>query len=227
MRGDALYWICVSVNPVVFQSQDKNQLTNIFSRIFGDDYLEHYLLDHNEFEKNNELDKYVFVHCLEYEKYAKALQSSRYIKNVFNSFDDISPIPEEEILGTKNTVGNIIQDEQYYVNRTGFFMFGDIVRILQGPLSAMNGIIIEKCSEEDHYLVLFRLFVSHFFEKIKISNMAFHSSIFKYIKVPVKYKFARKSDKKIKEIVKKYNNAIKTYSEKKLVTKISPRKKGI
>jgi transcription antitermination factor NusG len=213
-----LYWICVSIQPHFLQLRGEDQLGDLFFEIFGDDYLEHYVLDYDEIEKNNDLDKYAFVHCQDYQKHINTLRVNRYIKNVLNSFNDVVIIPEEEVLETKSSVQNIIQDDDYYVNRTGFFMFGDIVRVTRGSLSSMNGIVIERIPEEpDFYTVYFRLFVHRFYRKIHISNMEFHSSIFKYVKIPIQHGQAANADKRIKKIIKFYNKMLEENAQKKLV----------
>jgi transcription antitermination factor NusG len=213
-----LYWICVSIQPHFLQSRGESQLGDLFLEIFGDDYIEHYLLDYDEFEKNHDLDRYAFVHCQEYEPYINALRINRYIKNVLNSFGDVVTIPEEEVLETRSSVQTIIQDDDYYVNRTGFFIFGDIIRVTRGALSSMNGVVIKRSPKDpDFYIVYFRLFVHRFYRKVHVSNMSFHSSIFKYVKIPIKRGQATKADKRIKKMMKIYDNLLGENEQKKLV----------
>lgn len=213
-----MYWLCVSIQPHFLQSRGEDQLGDLFFEIFGDDYLDHYSLDYDEFEDNQEIDRYVFVHCKEYVKYIDTLRINRYIKNILNSFGDVVTIPEEEILETKSSVQNIIDDDDYRVNRTGFFMFGDIVRVLRGSLSSMNGIIIRRSKKQpDFYIVYFRLFVHKFYKKVHVSNMEFHSSIFKYVKIPIKRGQITKSTKRIKKMIKQYEVLMRDNEQKKLV----------
>lgn len=214
-----MYWICVSIQPHFLQSRGESQLGDLFLEIFGDDYLEHYFLDYDEFEKNNDLDRYVFIHCQAYEQHIHALRINRYIKNVLNSYNDVVLIPEEEVLETKSSVRTIIQDDDYSINRTGFFLFGDIVRVLRGSLSSMNGIVIRQSKKDpDFYVVYFRLFVHKFYRKVHISNMEFHSSIFKYVKIPVRRGQTTKAEKRIKKAIKHYDKLLEDNVQKKLVS---------
>jgi len=220
-----LYWICVSIQPHFLQSRGESQLGDLFLEIFGDDYLEHYLLDYDEFEKNHDLDRYAFVHCQAYEDHINSLRINRYIKNVLNSFSDIVTIPEEEVLETRTSVQTIIQDEDYCINRTGFFMFGDIVKVLRGSLSSMNGIVIKRSKKDpDFYMVYFRLFVHRFYQKVHVSNMEFHSSIFKYVKVPVRRGEVSKSVIRIKKMIKLYDKLLEENAQKRLVEESSNQK---
>lgn len=213
-----MYWICVSINPYFLQNRGKDQLGDLFFEIFGDDYIDHYLVDYDEFEKNYDIDRYVFVYCREYKLYTQKLRDNRNIKNVLNSFSDITPIPESEVLETKTSAQTIIYDDDYCVNRTGFFMFGDIVKILRGSLSSMNGIILGKNEENpEFYDVYFRLFVHRFCKQIHCSNMDFDTSIFKYIKIPVKKGQLTKSKIRINKIIKLYESLMKDNEQKKLV----------
>ena len=220
-----MYWICVSIQPHFLQSRGESQLGDLFLEIFGDDYLEHYLLDYDEFEKNHDLDRYAFVHCQAYEDHINSLRINRYIKNVLNSFSDIVTIPEEEVLETRTSVQTIIQDEDYCINRTGFFMFGDIVKVLRGSLSSMNGIVIKRSKKDpDFYMVYFRLFVHRFYQKVHVSNMEFHSSIFKYVKVPVRRGEVSKSVIRIKKMIKLYDKLLEENAQKRLVEESSNQK---
>lgn len=214
-----MYWICVSIQPQFLQSRGESQIGDLFLEIFGDDYLEHYLLDYDEFEKNHDLDRYAFVHCQAYEEHIHALRINRYIKSVLNSFSDVVTIPEEEVLETKTSVQTIIQDDDYCINRTGFFMYGDIIRVLRGSMSSMNGIIIKRSKEDpEFYIVYFRLFVHRFYRKIHISNMVFHSSIFKYVKIPIRRGDVGKTMKRIKKKIKLYDELLDENAQKRLVT---------
>ena len=213
-----VYWICVSINPYFLQTRGESLLPDLFFEIFGNDYVEHYLIDYDEFEKNYDIDRYAFVYCREYKPHIQALQNNRHIKNVLNSFNNIVTIPEKEILATRSSVSNIIYDEDYCINRTGFFMFGDIVRIIRGSLSSMNGIVI--CRQKDNtefYTVYFRLFVHRFFKQIHISNMDFDTSIFKYLKIPVLKGQLTSSKKMINRIIRTYNLLMNENEQKKLV----------
>ena len=213
-----MYWICVSIQPHFLQSRGESQLGDLFLEIFGDDYLEYYFLDYDEFEKNHDLDRYVFVHCQEFEKHIHSLRTNRYIKNVLNSFNDVAIIPEEEVLGTKSSVQTIIQDDDYCINRTGFFLFGDIIKVLRGSLSSMNGIVIKQSKKDPNfYIVYFRLFVHKFYRKVLISNMEFHSSIFKYVKVPVKRGQVTKATKRINKATRIYDKLLEENAQKRLV----------
>ena len=223
-----MYWICVSIQPHFLQSRGESHLGDLFLEIFGDDYLEHYLLDYDEFEKNHDLDRYAFVHCQAYEDHINSLRINRYIKNVLNSFSDIVTIPEEEVLETRTSVQTIIQDEDYCINRTGFFMFGDIVKVLRGSLSSMNGIVIKRSRKDpEFYMVYFRLFVHRFYQKVHISNMEFHSSIFKYVKVPVRRGEVSKSVIRIKKMMKLYDKLLDENVQKRLVEESISNQKDI
>jgi len=172
-------------------------------------------------EKNHDLDRYAFVHCQAYKEHIYALRINRYIKSVLNSFSDVVTIPEEEVLETKTSVQTIIKDDDYCINRTGFFMFGDIVRVLRGSLSSMNGIVIKRSKKDpEFYIVYFRLFVHQFYRKVHISNMIFHSSIFKYVKVPIKRGNVGKAMKCIKKKIKLYDALLDENAQKRLVTEI-------
>lgn len=213
-----MIWICVSINPHFLHYHDKEELTDLFYEIFKFDYIEHYLMDEEDGEKDYEFDRYVFVHCKQYKPYISELRKNRYIKNVLNSFDDISPIPEKEIFEIKTTASNVVFDDDYFVNRTGFLLFGDIVKVLDGSLSSMNGVVIKECEKKkDFYYVYFRLFVDSFYKKIHISNLEFKTSIFKFIKNPVIKGTVTKSDKIIKEKIKKYKKLKEKNAQKKLI----------
>jgi len=223
-----VYWICVSVNPYYLQSRDIAELDDLFAEIFGDDYIEHYLVDYDEYEKNHEIDRYAFVHCREYKKHAQELKYNRYIKNVLSDFNNIVEIPPEEIFETKISVPNIIDDGYYCVNRTGFFLFGDIVRVLRGSLSSMNGIIIKRCKDNpDFYIVYFRLFVNTIYKRIHISNLVFDTSIFKFIKVPIKRGNITEATKRIKKTIKEYNKLQKENDQKRLIDEMDNKRSVI
>lgn len=214
-----MYWICVSVNPYFLQNRGEDCLNELFVEIFGNDYIDHYLIDYDEFEKNYDVDRYAFIHCREYEHHIQTLRNHRHIKNVLNSFNDVVLIPEKEVLETRTSTSNIIYDDDYCVNRTGFFMFGDIVKIVRGSLSLMNGIVLHRRKDNpEFYTVYFRLFVHHFFKQIHYTNMEFDTSIFKYIKIPVKKGQLTSSQKRINKIIKAYNKLMSEHEHKKLVT---------
>jgi len=211
-----LNWICLSISNHYLHYHGEESLGDLFFEIFGSDYIEHYKVDCEE--DHPESDHYVFVHCHAYEPYIHDLRVHRYIKNALNSFSDITLIPEEEILEMKSSAPQIISDGEYCVNRTGFFMFGDIVKVLKGSLSSINGIIIKRCEEnEDFYYVYFRLFVNSFYKRVHISNLEFSTSIFKFMKSPVVKGTLTESNKRIKKNIKKYNKLQKEHDHKKLV----------
>jgi hypothetical protein len=211
-------WICLSINPHFLHYHGEESLGDLFFEIFGSDYIEHYSIDCDDDEKNYESDRYVFIHCQEFIPHVEKLRNHRYIKNALNSFNDIATIPEEEIMEIKSTVTQIIQDDEYCINRTGFFMFGDIVRVLHGSLSSMNGIVIKRCDENsDFYYIYFRLFVDSFYKKIHISNLEFNTSIFKFVKSPVVKGTLTESNKKIKKLIKQYDKLQKENIQKKLI----------
>ena len=209
-------WICLSISNHFLHYHGEEALDDLFFEIFGSDYIEHYKVDSEE--DHPESDHYVFLHCREYKPYIDKIRSHRYIKNALNSFSDITIIPEEEIMEMKSSAPQIIHDGDYLINRTGFFMFGDIVQVLKGSLSSINGIIIKRCDDNsDFYYVYFRLFVNSFYKKIHISNLEFNTSIFKYFKSPVVKGSLTESNKRIKKIIKKYKKLQKEYKHKKLV----------
>lgn len=213
-----MYWICVSINPYFLQNRGEEYLGDLFFEIFGNDYIDHYLIDYDEFEKNYDVDRYAFIHCREYEPYIQTLRVNRHIKNVLNSFGDVVTIPESEVLETKTSVQNIIYDDDYCVNRTGFFLFGDIVRILRGSLSSMNGIVLcRNADNPEFYMVYFRLFVHRFCKQVHCSNLEFDTSIFKYTKLPVKKGQLTKSNRRINKIIKAYESLMKENEQKRLV----------
>lgn len=213
-----MYWICVSINPYFLQNRGQDQLGDLFFEIFGDDYVDHYLIDYDEFEKNYDIDIYVFVYCREYESYIEKLRNHRNIKNVLNSFNDVVTIPESEVLETKTSAQTIIYDDDYCVNRTGFFMFGDIVKVLQGSFSSMNGIILSRNEDNpEFYTVYFRLFVRRFCKQIHFSNMDFNTSVFKYMKIPVRKGQLTKSKSRINKIIKSYESLMDDNEQKRLV----------
>ena len=211
-------WICLSINNHFLHYHGEEALSDLFFEIFGSDYIEHYKVDCEEDHQDS--DHYVFIHCHAYEPHISSIRAHRYIKNALNSFSDIVVIPEEEILEMNSSVPQIINDGEYCVNRTGFFMFGDIVKVLKGALSSINGIVIKRCEENtDFYYVYFRLFVNSFYKKIHISNLEFSTSIFKFMKSPVVKGSLTESNKRIKKNIKKYNKLQKEYKHKKLVEK--------
>jgi hypothetical protein len=213
-----VHWICISINPYFLQNQGQEELGDLFLEIFGNDYIEHYLIDYDEFEKNFDIDRYVFLRCREYESHINDLRSNRNIKNILNSFSDVVTIPEEEVLETKISTSNIIYDDIYCVNRTGFFVFGDIVGILRGSLSSLNGIVLCRSkANPEFYTVYFRLFVHNFCKQIHYSNMEFDTSIFKYIKMPVQKGQLTKGQKRINKIVRAYDSLVKENEQKRMV----------
>lgn len=213
-----MYWICVSINPYFLQNMGEDKLGDLFFEIFSDDYIDHYLIDYDEFEKNYDIDRYVFVYCREYELYIDKLREHRNIKNVLNSFNDVVTIPESEVLETKTSVQTIIYDDDYCVNRTGFFMFGDIVRVLHGSFSLMNGIVLSRSEENpEFYTVYFRLFVRRFCKLIHFSNINFNTSVFKFIKIPVGKGLLTKSKGRINKIIKSYEKLMDDNERKRLV----------
>jgi len=218
MEETLVYWICVSINPYFLQNRGKDKLGDLFFEIFGNDYVDHYLIDYDEFEKNYDIDRYAFVYCREYETYIEKLREHRNNKHVLNSFNDVVTIPESEVLETKTSVQTIIYDDDYCVNRTGFFMFGDIVKVLRGSFSLMNGIVLSRCEDNpEFYTVYFRLFVRRFCKQIHFSNMDFSTSVFKYIKVPVRRGQLTKSKCRINKIIKSYEVLMDDNEQKKLV----------
>jgi len=211
-------WICLSINPHFLHYHGEDGLGDLFYELFGSDYIEHYSIDYDEEDKNYESDRYVFVHCEDFKPHVEKLRSHRYIKNVLNSFNDVVIIPEEEIMEVKSSVPQIIHDDQYCINRTGFFMFGDIVKMLRGSLSSMHGIVIKRCEDNrDFYHVYFRLFVDSFYKRVHISNLEFHTSIFKFIKSPVIKGTLTEANKFIKKMIKDYDKLQKENTERKLI----------
>ena len=206
-------WICACVSPRLVIRDELDTLQTHLEEIFGDDYIEHRLM-HQEanYEEDGNLfsaSLYVFIKCREPKKYQQKLFVSKAIKNVLNSFSDIVPIDESEIDEIKSKTSTIIQDDIYHVNRTGFFMKGDIVIVKKGSLNGMQGIVLEEHKRKKGcYKLLFRLFVRKFCSVQPASNLEFHSSLFRYLKIPVK-KATQKAERHTNRIKRDYDKKIK------------------
>ena len=200
-------------------SNELDDVEVLFKDIFKEDYIEHHLIDiDDDNETLNELGYYVFVHCYNYVDHINDMYTNRNIRNVLNGYSDIKVIPEEEVFATRKTPMKVIEKDEYKVNRSGFFMFGDIIKVLHGSKAKMQGIIISKTPDElNKYTVLFRLFVRTFTEKIHISQLEFITSLFNHIKIAVPRGKLHDSKKRTKLNINIYNTHVKRAYDDKLV----------
>ena len=60
-----MYWICVSINPYFLQTRGESLLPDLFFEIFGNDYVEHYLIDLYEDAKERYFNEDHAAHVIE------------------------------------------------------------------------------------------------------------------------------------------------------------------
>jgi hypothetical protein len=211
-------WVCVCISHRFVFSHDLNELDDLFKEVLKDDYIEHHIIDLEDEHQLCETGLYVFVHCHDYREHVDSLSSHRYIRNVLNSFSNICTIPLDEIAAVRKHPLQIISYDTYKVNRSGFFMSGDVVRVMNGPLMRMQGVVIEEdVNNADFYVVLFRLFVKSFTRLIHVDDLEFVSSLFKYHKVPVTPRYSRRGRERIKTLLVHQAHRIRRAQQERLI----------
>lgn len=211
------YWVCVCVVNRFLFVHDVSELDDLFHEVFESDYVEHFLVDYDEEQHLNETGFYVFVHCRDYRNHVHALYSNRYVRNVLNSYSNVCVIPPDEVFATRKNPVNLVRDDEYRVNRSGFLLSGDVVNVTNGCFYQMQGVVLDQV-DNTHYRVLFRLFVNSFSRIMNVKQLEFVSSLFKHHKFPVRPGGIRAAQKRIKHLVHSYVSCVRDSYEKRLVS---------
>jgi hypothetical protein len=211
-------WICVLVSYRYLITRGFDQLDGLFHHLMGDDYLEHYPLDPSNEEADDTTSCYVLLHCKNYKDHLEKFAVCAYLRGVLNSYRDVHELSEDEIGAVRKVPSNVIQDGAHTVNRTGFFMPGDIIHITKGPLSRTQGIVLNT-DKSGKYRVFFRFFMRSFVNKISVDSAEFISSIFKFYKFPVTRKGLKNSRKLADKIVIMYRKLLQEQLGQQLVEK--------
>ena len=174
-------WVCLSINErynsYIYHSQVKKSIEKTFNGNAEEILFVGNLLEDGMIE--NALDTYVFVKCFNIYDYISRLEKSRYIKTVLNSYHNVVFISELEIKELKRDW------EDKKKNSDSVFFYGDIVHVKKGVYEKLNGIIIDKYSD-DEMAVLFKFHVGYRIANLHNDNLTVNGNIFKTIKVPRK-----------------------------------------
>jgi hypothetical protein len=209
-------WICVLVSYRYLITHGFDQLGELFTQLMGDDYIDHHPLDPSVEEADDTSSCYVLLRCRSYKEYIGSFSSCPYLRGVLNSYKDVYELLPEEISAIRKVPTNVVKDHGHTINRTGFFMPGDIVHVKKGHLSHVQGIVV-KHEKKNLYRVYFRFFMRSFNTTIDADMLDFVSSIFRFYKFPVKRHSLANSKKLANEIAVMYRRLLQQQLKRQLI----------
>lgn len=171
-------WVCLSLDPKhVRRLGDLDELKRQVGACFGSDCLDVVIMGDQLAEFCVELatENYVFVRCRDYFNHASTLKSCKLIRGVLDSYNSPSFVSNDEM--------SVFRDTVEAHEQTGDLLVGDVVRIREGKLKNLQGVIV--ATSDSHYVVFFKLFTRRFSERIFKKNLVWMGSIFDMFKFPV------------------------------------------
>jgi len=142
--------------------------------IFGEDFYDICVIGDKITEETFEThaESYFFVRCSNYHNHSQEVKRSSVITLVLPSTDNPDIVSNADIDLFKETSNEKFRNDQK-------FMSGDIVRVKDGYLQNLTGIVLEE-NKDGSYAVFFRLYTRQFVEKIKDKNIVFVGRLFDY-----------------------------------------------
>jgi hypothetical protein len=137
---------------------------------FGDDFVDFVMT----FDGSEET--YAFVKCLNYHRHIDRLKHSPAIKTVLASFDSPCFVSETEVRDFISSANPPV--------RSCEFRAGDVVRVVNGALSNLVGLVVEDAGK-NRYLVSFSFHIRRFRQRIPAKDLTFIGNIFRVVRSPV------------------------------------------
>jgi hypothetical protein len=215
--SDVGRWICVLVEYRYLITKGLDELGELFYELMGDDYITHHPLDPGEEPADDSASCYVLLCCHEYEPHLSKFANCPYLRGMLNSYKDVHEMSVDEVRSVRKIPSNVIHDGGHVVNRTGFFMPGDIVQVKTGPLSRIQGIVISQ-SHKNNYRIFFRLFMRSFTNVIAVHDLDFITSLFRYYKFPATRNGIVNSKKLAEKTVSLYRDLLQQQLGQQLVS---------
>lgn len=200
-------WICVLIDYRYLITKGLDQLDELFYGLMGDDYITHHPIDPGEAPPDETTSCYILLCCHSYEQHVNKFATCPYLRGMLNSYKDVHEMSIDEVRSIRKVPSNVVNDGGHIVNRTGFFMPGDIVQVKAGALGRIQGIVISK-AHKNSYRVFFRLFMRSFTNVISANDLDFVTSLFRFYKFPTTRSGLKNSKKTVQKIVGLYRELL-------------------
>ena len=175
-------WIALMVSSS-FRHGDRDVMVGELRSIFGNDLAEIKFVDDEAMISSGEY--YCFVRISEYNTHMDSLIGSAAVCRVVPAYDCPHEFTEDEI----EAFGSSAKKSEI----RGEFETGDMVKIKDGELKGLYGIIFEALGE-DRYSVAFKMYTRGFEEVVEARSMEFVDNVFKHLKFPVTVDKIRSGD---------------------------------
>lgn len=196
-------WYCFLLDGQHLRGHSKEFITKEIRKIFDKDYCNVIILDNEHTDNFDSLsENYIFVCCKNYNNYINKIKQSDLISLVLPSTENPSVVSDDEVSKFIETTETIEEKRAIEV--------GSIVKVRDGHLKNLYGVIKRVFKTKDACEVFFRLYTKTFLKKIPKSNLTCVDSFFKYVKFPI-----HKSVKS-KDLSKNIDSKLK----KKIISKI-------
>ena len=175
-------WYCFLMDG--HKTRGKNDLEVVIRRemedIFGQDLVDICIIGERVTSESFEVqsESYFFVCCSNYSNHVKRIKKSTIISFVLPSIEDPDPVSDSEIAKFAHAV-HIKKEERQLL------YFGDVVKIKEGYLEGLHGVVLNRMKKKDKYEVYFSLFTRDFTEKLLRNNLVSSGSIFQHLRCPV------------------------------------------
>ena len=142
--------------------------------IFGEDFYDICVIGDKITDETFEThaESYFFVRCSNYQNHSQDVKRSSVVTLVLPSTDNPDKVSDADINLFRNTSNEKFRNDKK-------FMSGDIIRVKEGYLQNLTGIVLEE-NKDGSYAVFFRLYTRQFVEKIKSKNIVFVGRLYDY-----------------------------------------------
>lgn len=173
-------WVCIDINTRYSHQEDYDAVKKGMKNILGNDCSSILCVGDTLSDGvfDNAMETYIFIKCKNIFAHLKALQESKYVKNILNSFENVSYIPDSEIDSMLKSW------EENKVEHMDVIHYGDLVQIKGGPYKNLFGIVIGQ--RKKGFEVLFKFCRGYDKAVVNQDNCVIQdSNLFTHVKVPV------------------------------------------
>jgi hypothetical protein len=164
-------WLCIIVNSSYCRGSCE-ALERSICGVVGEDFIELRVLP----DENYVEDAYAFLKCHNFPEHVQNLRKVNAIRTVLDSYASPRYLMEEEVEG--------LFKKETPKGSDSILIYGDVVRITEGYLNGLTGIIYER-DEEGLYRVCFKLHTRSFIDILPRSILDYESNLFDELKFPV------------------------------------------